>query len=84
MSRIITEAKQKLHILVAEDDSFQRLALIDILSLCSYDVTAVENGVLARDELLKEENNFDLVLLDLMMPQLVGNCNFRTGWSCSR
>ncbi len=31
-------------------------------------VTAVENGVLARDELLKEDSNFDLVLLDLMMP----------------
>jgi NIMA (never in mitosis gene a)-related kinase len=83
MSRIISEAKQKLHILVAEDDSFQRLALIDILSLCSYDVTAVENGVLARDELLKEENNFDLVLLDLMMPQLVIRFNRRMAWSYS-
>tara|TARA_B110000503_G_C6776187_1_gene261409 strand:+ start:29 stop:190 length:162 start_codon:yes stop_codon:yes gene_type:complete len=53
---------------VAEDDQFQRLSLIDVLSLCSYEVTAVENGVLARDELLKEESNYDLVLLDLMMP----------------
>ena len=42
--------------------------MIDFLSLCSFDVTAVENGVFARDELLKEESNYDLVLLDLMMP----------------
>ena len=34
-------------------------------------VTAVENGRLARDELLKEDAYFDLVLLDLMMPEMV-------------
>ena len=33
-----------------------------------YEVTAVENGVLARDELLKEDGYYDIVLLDLMMP----------------
>ncbi len=38
------------------------------MSLCSYEVTAVENGVLARDELIKEDSYYDLVLLDLMMP----------------
>lgn len=59
------------------------MALIDILELCNYDgkkliklteiwlVTAVENGRLARDELLKEDAYFDLVLLDLMMPEMV-------------
>ena len=34
-------------------------------------MTAVENGRLARDELLKEDAYFDLVLLDLMMPEMV-------------
>lgn len=34
-------------------------------------MTAVENGRLARDELLKEDHQFDLVLLDLMMPEMV-------------
>ena len=39
---------------MAEDDIFQRLSLLDVLSLCNYEVTAVENGRVARDELLKE------------------------------
>ena len=83
---------QIIRMLVAEDDSFQRLALIDILTLCNYDgyffffllkkfteknpknallVVAVENGRVARDELLKEDSNFDLVLLDVNMPEMV-------------
>ncbi|KAL4490020.1 hypothetical protein ABPG73_021064 [Tetrahymena malaccensis] len=61
-----------IHVLVAEDDNFQRLALIDILTLCDYQVTAVENGRLARDELLKQDSNIDIVLLDLYMPEMDG------------
>jgi len=34
-------------------------------------VVAVENGRLAKEELMKEEANYDLVLLDLMMPEMV-------------
>lgn len=37
MSRIVSDKKESFRILVAEDDGFQRLALIDILSLCSYE-----------------------------------------------
>ena len=56
MKRIIDkrDTKNLIHILLAEDDNMQRLALVDILTLCEYEVTAVENGRLARDELLKE------------------------------
>ena len=42
-----------------------------------YKVTAVENGRLARDELLKEDAYFDLVLLNLMMPEMVRITNFK-------
>ena len=35
--RIISQAKPQIHILVAEDDGFQRLALVDILGLCNYE-----------------------------------------------
>jgi len=63
---------QPINVLVAEDDNFQRLALIDILTLCNYQVTAVENGRLARDELLKEDSHIDIVLLDLRMPEMDG------------
>jgi NIMA (never in mitosis gene a)-related kinase len=35
-------------------------------------VIACENGLSARDELLKNENEFDLILLDLLMPEMTG------------
>lgn len=91
MARLFAESNSAIRILVAEDDNFQRLALIDVLELCNYEgilfpfsqlffltnflflVTAVENGKLAKDELMKEDANYDLVLLDLMMPEMVHN-----------
>jgi CheY-like chemotaxis protein len=60
------------HVLVAEDENFQRLALMDILTMCEYECVVVENGKLAMDELLNENNDFDLVLLDLYMPEMDG------------
>lgn len=60
------------HVLVAEDENFQRLALVDILTMCEYETVAVENGKLAMDELQNENNDFDLVLLDLYMPEMDG------------
>ena len=68
MKRIVDKSSKSFNILVAEDDTFQRLALMDILTFCEYNVTAVENGVVARDELLKEDADFDIILLDLLMP----------------
>lgn len=58
--------------LVAEDNNFQRLALMDILAMCEYDTVEVENGRMAMDELNNENNNFDLVLLDIYMPEMDG------------
>ena len=60
------------NVLIAEDETFQRLAILDILSMCEYEAVAVENGKLALDELKNETNDFDLVLLDLMMPEVDG------------
>ena len=63
---------KKYTILVAEDENFQRLALMDILQICEYECVAVENGKLAIDQLRNECNDFDLVLLDLNMPEMNG------------
>eukprot|EP00743_Colponemidia_sp_Colp-15_P010894 GILK01012068.1.p1 GENE.GILK01012068.1~~GILK01012068.1.p1 ORF type:complete len:862 (+),score=168.21 GILK01012068.1:96-2681(+) len=70
--RVVNSAP--IHVLVVGDDAFQRLALIDILSLCNYQVTPCENGRIALEELTKEgtEQRFDLVLLDVMMPEMDG------------
>ena len=51
---------------------FQRLALLDFMDLCSYEAVAVENGKLALDELRNSSNDFDLLLLDLQMPEMDG------------
>ena len=59
-------------VLVAEDNNFQRLALMDILTMCEYETIAVENGQTAMDQLNNENNNFDLVLLDIYMPEMDG------------
>jgi CheY-like chemotaxis protein len=42
------------------------------MNLCSYEATVVENGRLALEELRKPENDFDLLLLDLYMPEMDG------------
>lgn len=63
---------QKHKVLVAEDDPFQRLSIIDILTMSGYIVTPVENGQQALDKLEDPDNKFDLVLLDLLMPDISG------------
>lgn len=67
-SRNDSSSKQKYKILVAEDDPFQRLSIIDILKISNYDVTSAENGAIALDKLRDPNSHFDLVLLDLLMP----------------
>jgi CheY-like chemotaxis protein len=64
-------ARQK--ILVAEDDPFQRMSIVDILVMSNYDVTPVENGKQAIDQLKDFSIQFDMVLLDLLMPEMSGS-----------
>ena len=45
---------------------------MDILTMCEYETVAVENGRMAMEELNNENNNFDLVLLDIYMPEMDG------------
>ena len=59
-------------VLVAEDENFQRLALLDILSMCDYETVEVENGKIAMEKLYDESYDFNLVLLDLNMPEMNG------------
>jgi len=60
----------KTHILLAEDDDHIRQGLIDTLESENFNVTAAQNGQEAID--LHAENRFDLVILDIMMPEKSG------------
>ena len=60
----------KMKILIVEDEHRLREGLVDLLSAADHDVTAVGDGRTALDTGLAE--TFDLVLLDLMLPQMDG------------
>ena len=46
--------------------------LADALPMYGYDVTVAEDGLEALRILAKEESNFDLILLDVLMPNMDG------------
>ena len=58
------------HILVVEDDANIRRGVVDILESEGYAVTDSHNG--AEGLRLFKQNKYDLVLLDLMMPEMSG------------
>jgi two-component system response regulator RegX3 len=59
-----------MRILVVEDEHRLREGLVDLLSAADHDVTAVGDGRTAVETGISE--TFDLVLLDLMLPQMDG------------
>lgn len=61
--------KQK--ILIVDDSEMNRALLIEILEN-QYDIEEAENGVAAIEILSRRRNEFSLVLLDIMMPEMDG------------
>lgn len=57
-------------ILILEDDVFLSKAYSMILTKEGYEVVQVDNGVQALEAL--KEKEFDLILLDILMPELGG------------
>jgi two-component system response regulator RegX3 len=62
--------KQKLRILVVEDEAAIRSGLIDVFVFHGYDVDSAADGKAGLDKALS--GNFDLVVLDVMLPSLNG------------
>lgn len=66
-----TERKHRIiRILVAEDDEISQSLMRIILEQRGYSVTTVSNGLLALEAL--KENAFDLIMMDVSMPELNG------------
>jgi CheY-like chemotaxis protein len=64
-------AESTKRILLVEDDSDIRSAMTELLEDASYQVAAADNGQAALG-CLEKDTNFDLILLDLMMPIMDG------------
>ncbi|MDP1995491.1 MAG: response regulator, partial [Ignavibacteria bacterium] len=57
-------------ILIVEDEPDMRLGLKDNLEFDGYVVDSAENGKEGYEKIIK--NNYDLVLMDVMMPEMSG------------
>lgn len=64
------EKVENLKVLVVEDMALNQLLIKIILLDFGYDVTIVNNGQIAIENL--QENNYDIILMDLQMPVMNG------------
>ncbi len=60
------------HILVAEDEAAIREFIVINLNRNGYKVTQAENGLQALDAYRNSEDEIDIVILDIMMPEMDG------------
>src|SRR5690606_23366028 len=63
-------ARGKVHVLVVDDEKMIRSLLKMSLQRMGYEVTTAEDGAEALE--LFQTNSFDLILLDILMPQVDG------------
>jgi CheY-like chemotaxis protein len=63
---------KRLRILVAEDNLVNRRLVTKLLQKRGHDVEAVENGRAAVDAIQSGSSAFDVVLMDLQMPEMSG------------
>lgn len=64
------KSRRSLHVLLAEDDPVNRALLVRLMERSGHTSVAVENG---RDALRAlEQASFDLVLMDVKMPEMDG------------
>jgi CheY-like chemotaxis protein len=59
-------------VLIVEDDQGTQVAIRDILEILDYEVLIASNGREALDMIDKHDNTIDLILSDLVMPEMGG------------
>ncbi len=59
-------------VLVAEDEESIREFIVINLTRSGYEVEQAENGAVALELFSKDENSFDVAILDIMMPEMDG------------
>ncbi len=67
----LDESRALFRVLIVDDEAINAQVLVNLLSLENYQIAHAFNGSEALD-LLKSPANFDLILLDIMMPQMTG------------
>ena len=67
-----SRAARPLRVLVAEDNAVNRKLVTTLLQKRGHEVTAVDNGRLAVETLDAAAASFDVVLMDLQMPEMSG------------
>jgi diguanylate cyclase (GGDEF)-like protein/PAS domain S-box-containing protein len=67
----LEDEKINLNILAVDDDAFMRICLEELLKTYGYCCTLAENGKKALS--LLNQYKFDIILLDLMMPEMGGH-----------
>lgn len=67
---VVINDKQKLRLLLAEDDPSNQFAMIKLLEKAGYEVMLAENGKQAIDML--KIHDFDCILMDVQMPLMDG------------
>lgn len=65
-------ARGNKRVLVVDDDPAMRKFVMTVLKNAGYDVTEVRNGAQAIELIQQTETPFDLVLSDVIMPQIGG------------
>lgn len=59
-------------VLVADDEPHIRRILTTLLESAGYEAEAVADGIQAMEALRRTDRHYDLVVLDLMMPEFTG------------
>ncbi len=69
-AKVIRNAEQSLHVLLAEDNQVNRQVAVEFLEMRGHRVRVAHNGLEALEIL--EKQRFDLILMDIQMPKMDG------------